>query len=273
MFLTNQEIEKIKKRIVYFIKESINKIHFAKVILGLSGGIDSAVTAALAVEALGKNHVIGVMMPYKTSSSSSKEDAELLAEQLGIKTYFKEITGPADAYFKQCTDMTSLRMGNVMARLRMIVLFDLSAKENAIVIGTGNRSEILLGYSTWFGDSACSLDPIADLYKTEVFELARSLNIPEKIINKPPSADLWTDQTDEKELGISYAKADLILESIFDKGWTYEKCLNSGLKAEEIQIVIRKLKNTQFKRVPPVFPDIRPHSSINALRIPHDWDK
>ena len=233
--------------ITEFIKDELKKAGFSKLIVGLSGGIDSAVIAALCVEAIGKENVFGVMMPYKRSHPNSLYDAELLAEMLEIQTEVVDISDPVDAYFdKYDKDADILRRGNRMARERMCTLFDLSAKYEALVAGTGNRSELLIGYCTQYGDSACAFEPIGHLYKTEVKEMAKLLGIQESIINKKPTADLWEEQTDEDEIGITYIKLDGILHELYDLNKKPEEIFN--FSNEEIDKVMRMYKTSAFKR-------------------------
>ncbi|MDP2173269.1 MAG: NAD+ synthase, partial [Candidatus Cloacimonadaceae bacterium] len=199
-------------RICAFIRDYLENSGFEKVILGLSGGIDSSVSAALAARAIGAENVIGVMMPYRNSHPDSLDDATELAILLHIEHHVVSISSMTDAYFAGFEpEATLLRRGNWMARMRMCVLYDLSAKYKALVVGTSNRTELLVGYFTQHGDAACAIEPLGHLYKSEVWQLARELNIPGKIIEKTPSADLWEGQTDEAEIGLRYNELDRIL--------------------------------------------------------------
>ena len=199
-----------------FIRSEITRIGLSRAVLGLSGGIDSAVSCTLAAEALGPENVLAVRMPYKTSSEDSGQDAQRVIDQLGVRSATVEITGMVDALFAQSPDASQLRRGNAMARARLVVLFDMSAAFNGLVVGTSNKTELLLGYSTIYGDAACAINPIGDLYKTQLRQLARDLGVPQAIIDKPPSADLWAGQTDEGELGFTYADADRLLYLLVD---------------------------------------------------------
>lgn len=241
-------MKEIKDKLVKFIQEEVRGAGFEKVVLGLSGGIDSALVAYLAVEALGKENVIAIKMPYKSSSANSVEHANLVIQDLDLEERTVEITPMVDAYFEKEADANSLRRGNYMARTRMCILFDTSAKENALVIGTSNKTEILLGYGTLFGDMACALNPIGDLYKNQVWELSKYLNIPKELIEKQPSADLWEGQTDEEELGLSYAMADAILVRLVDEGKSKEEIVKDGYPEELVEKVIRKIKGSYYKR-------------------------
>ena len=203
------------KKISAFLKDYLLASGLQKYIIGISGGIDSALSAALAVHAIGKSQVIGVFMPYRGSSPESKKDAELLCKHLGIESLTIDISPMVDAYFDAHEqDADTLRRGNWMARTRMCVLFDLSVKHRALVLGTTNQSEFMTGYFTQHGDGAAAVEPIAQLYKIEVWEMSRALGLPEKLISKVPTADLWEDQSDEQEIGISYPELEKILWGI-----------------------------------------------------------
>ena len=246
-------IAKEKNRIISFIKNYVYNAGVKKGIIGLSGGLDSSVSAYLTVEALGKENVIGVLMPYKAISSSSLDDGKLIADKLGVKYYIREIFLMVDSYFdKYEKDANALRRGNRMARERMCILYDLSAKENALVIGTGNKTELYFGYVTQFGDAACAIEPLGHLYKTEVLQLAKFLKIPSKIINKTPSADLWQGQTDEDELGITYKIADEILYYILDEKLSDEEIVQKGFSVDEVNHIKNLIKKSEFKRRMPL---------------------
>lgn len=221
-------------------------------VIGLSGGIDSALSCTLAVEAVGKEKVLAVLMPYRTSSESSRADARALVQHLGIEHRTVEITPMIDAYFSEITDRTRLRAGNKMARERMSILFDIAHDTGRLVLGTGNRTEICLGYTTLFGDSACSVNPIGELYKTEVRLLARRLGVPESILTKAPSADLWIGQTDEGEIGVTYEQIDRILTLMVDQNVRSLAALEiAGVSQLDASRVIALMNRNAFKRVPP----------------------
>jgi len=235
--------ELTRKWLVSFLKdEVVRRRNFKKGIVGLSGGVDSALTAFLAAEALGKENVIGVRMPYRTSSPESLEHAQLVIDKLGIPSLTIDISDAVDGYLKQVGDADPHRLGNVMARERMIVQFDLSAKHKALPLGTSNKSERLLGYFTWHGDDAPPVNPLGDLFKTQVWALARHVGVPEEIVGKPATADLIKGQTDEGDLGVSYVHADRILYYLI-RGETPQ-----GFIKEEVEIVRQRLDSTHWKR-------------------------
>lgn len=244
-------------------------------VIGISGGIDSALAAKLAVDALGKENVIGIMMPYKTSSAASLEHADLLCNQLGIPCETKDISPMADAYIDSQKDMTALQKGNIFARLRMIVLYDRSAKHSALVLGTSNKTEMLLGYSTLWGDMAHAINPLGDLYKHQVRRLSLFLDIPAAIIEKPPSADLWEGQSDEEELQLTYDAADRILYNWIDRKLPKEKILSCftdyGIEREKIERIFHLVQRSQFKRKMPVILKTSMTTIDREFRYPRDW--
>jgi NAD+ synthetase len=216
-------------------------------VIGLSGGVDSAVTAFLCARALGAQNVHAIRMPHKTSNPNSLTDAQLVIDALGIDARTIDITDAVDGYLHVETDAGARRRGNVMARMRMVVLFDQSAKYNALPVGTGNKTERLLGYFTWHADDTPPVNPIGDLYKTQVWELARHLGVPSQLIDKPPSADLEANQTDEADLGITYFKADAILARMLE-GYSDSQLIERGFVRSEVELVRRRLDGTHWKR-------------------------
>lgn len=264
-------LNSVEKVLVDFIRDEVTKVGFKKVVLGLSGGIDSAIVAYLAAKALGPENVLGIMMPYKLSSSESIEHAKLVVEDLGINSKLIEITPMVDAYFTLEPEISNLRMGNKMARERMSILFDYSAKENALVLGTSNKTEILLGYSTQFGDSASAINPIGDLYKTQIWDLSRYMGVPAPLIEKKPSADLWEGQTDESELGFSYLLADEILYKMVDERKTSDEIIGEGYQKDTVEKIERKIKFSQYKRKLPVIAKISGRTMGRDFRYPRDW--
>ena len=218
----------LRRIIVAFVADEVRKVGVERVVVGLSGGVDSSVSAFLAAEALGPRNVLGINMPYRASSAESAEHAVLAARTAGIELLTVDITPQIDAYFDRCPDATPLRRGNKMARERMTVLYDQSARWRALVLGTSNKSELLLGYGTLYGDMASALNPIGDLYKTQVWSLATEIDVPEPIVTKQPSADLWIGQTDEAELGFGYREVDELLYCMVDLRYSRTELLNAG---------------------------------------------
>jgi NAD+ synthase len=264
-------VEIVRRLLVEFLRDECRSAGFEKAILGLSGGVDSAVVATLAAEALGRENVRGVIMPYRTSSPQSRTDAELVAKKLGIAVEVVEITPMVDAYLATVPEAGKVRQGNVMARQRMIVLYDLSSRDRALVIGTSNKTEMMLGYGTLFGDMACALNPLGDLYKTQVWQLAGAIGVPESIVRKKPSADLWEGQTDEGELGLTYARADQLLYAMIDERRPEAELQAMGFEREFIDRIREMIRINQFKRRPPVIAKIS-HRTVNVdFRYPRDW--
>ena len=250
-------LKEVHSELVEFLRESFKKAGFSKAVLGLSGGIDSALVAYLLRDALGKENVLAIMMPYKSSNPDSLNHAKLVVEDLGINSKTIEITDMIDSYFKNEKEATSLRMGNKMARERMSILFDYSSKENALVVGTSNKTEIYLGYSTQFGDAACALNPIGDLYKTNIWDLSRYLKIPNELIEKKPSADLWEGQTDEQEMGLTYKEADQVMYRLLEENKTVEEVLAEGFNKDLVDNIVRRMNRSEYKRRMPLIAKIK----------------
>lgn len=263
----------VARMLTGFVRNEVRKVGFERVILGLSGGVDSSVVAYLAQKALGAANVLGVIMPYRTSSPQSVADARLVAADLGLETEIEDITASVDAYFGRHPEAESLRRGNKMARERMSILYDLSVARNALVLGTSNKTELLLGYGTLFGDMASALNPLGDLYKTQVWQLAEALGVPSGIVAKPPSADLWPDQTDEAELGIKYEDADRILFCLVDYRLSAEQVVERGFPADLVARVVRRLRDNQYKRLPPILAKISQRTIGQDFRYPRDWGR
>lgn len=234
-----------------FIHSEITRAGFTRAVIGLSGGIDSALSCALAVQALGCENVLAVKMPYKSSNPDSSDHAQILIDQLDIPYTTIEITDMVDPLFAQDPDITKLRKGNIMARERMIVLYDQSEVFKGLVVGTSNKTEILLGYSTQFGDAASAINPIGDLYKTQVRQLSRAMDIPSEILDKAPSADLWEGQTDEDELGFTYEEVDKLLYLLVDQRYSPQECVEEGFSEKFVNTVVRRVQHTQYKRMQP----------------------
>jgi len=248
---------KVKQYLIEFIQKEVKKAGMSKGVVGLSGGVDSSLVTFLAAEALGKENILAIMMPYKTSSPESRSDAKLVVSKLGISSEEIDITPMVDASVTQLGNMNTIRKGNIMARQRMIVLYDISARENAIVIGTSNKTEILLGYGTLYGDTACGINPIGDLYKTQVWQLAEAVGVPKNIIEKKPTADLWIGQTDEGELGFSYRRVDELLFGMYDEKLSEEQLIKRGFEKEFIDKVKLLIEKNEFKRRLPLIAKIK----------------
>jgi NAD+ synthase len=242
-----------RRVITEFIRGQLRQAGFERLVLGLSGGIDSALVAYLAAEAIGPERLLCVLMPFRTSSAASRGDADEVVARLGTGRELVDISPMVDAFFATDPDASALRRGNVMARQRMTVLYDRSVTWGGLVVGTGNKTESLIGYTTLFGDSACAFNPIGDLYKSQVRQLAAALGVPEQIIRKAPSADLWPGQTDESEAGFSYPVLDRLLYWRVDRRRTDEEMAALGFDTELVARVDRMVASSEFKRqVPPI---------------------
>ncbi|HMK09525.1 MAG TPA: NAD+ synthase [Anaerolineales bacterium] len=235
-----------------FLRSETERAGFRRGVVGVSGGIDSALTCFLAAEALGPKNVLAVRLPYQGSSPDSLEDAAEVIRLTGVREKTVDISDMAAPFLAFIPASGRVRRGNVLARLRMIVLYDQSADFQALVLGTGNKTEILLGYTTLFGDSACALNPLGDLYKTQVRQLAADMGVPARILAKPPSADLWPGQTDEGELGFSYAKVDRLLVQLVDERQSVEACIQAGFDRATVKKVVERMQRNQYKRMPPI---------------------
>jgi NAD+ synthase len=236
-----------------FIRSEITRTGLSRAIVGLSGGVDSALSCFLAAEALGAQNVLAVRMPYKTSSQESLDHAQMVIDATGVQSLTVPISEMVDPLFGRFADISQLRRGNAMARARMIVLYDQSAAFQGLVVGTGNKTEILLGYTTLFGDSACALNPLGDLYKTQVRQLSKEIGVPKVIIDKAPTADLWAGQTDEGELGFTYAEVDQLLYLLVDQRYSPSDCIEAGFAEKFVSRVVELIRRNQFKRIlPPI---------------------
>jgi NAD+ synthase len=260
-----------RKILTGFIKSEITRVGLSRAVIGLSGGIDSAVSCALASEALGPENVLAVRMPYKTSSADSLTDAEKTATHFGIQMKTIEITPMVVPIIQLDPQISNIRKGNLMARARMIVLYDQSEAFKGLVVGTSNKTEILLGYTTLWGDMASALNPIGDLYKTQVRQLARAMNIPQSVIDKPPSGDLWEGQTDEAELGFTYHEADKLLYLLVDLRYTVEDCIAAGFKKEFVVHVIERVRRNQYKRMMPLIAKLSNRTIGTDFLYLRDW--
>ena len=257
--------ELVRHILTRFIRSEITRTGITRAVLGLSGGIDSALVAYLAVEALSAENVLLVRMPYKTSSQNSLDDAQLVINDLQTPTLTIPITDMADALISRDSEMSNMRKGNIMARCRMVTLYDQSEAFKGLVIGTGNKTEILLGYSTLFGDSAHAINPIGDLYKAQIRQLSRAVGVPQAILDKAPSADLWTGQTDEAELGFTYEEADKLLFLLVDQRYSPAECVEAGFDQKFVELVVRRIRRNHFKRVMP------PVAKITGRSVGYDF--
>ena len=246
-----------------FIRGQLRQAGFERAVVGLSGGIDSALVAYLVAEAIGAERLLCVLMPYRMSSPASRTDAEEVVRRLGCASELVEITAMVDGYFgaegapgtlgPEGAEASPLRRGNFAARMRMAVLYDRSVTWRGLVVGTGNKTESLIGYTTLFGDSACAFNPIGDLYKSQVRQMAAAMGVPDAIIAKAPSADLWPGQTDEAEAGFSYPELDRLLFWLVDKRRSPEELVTKGFPAGQVTWATRAVAGAEFKRqVPPI---------------------
>jgi NAD+ synthase len=255
--MQNEEIsliidtDRVRKTLVDFIHNELARAGFSRAIVGVSGGVDSALTCFLSAEALGPENVLAIFMPYETTNAESRGHAALVIEASGAREQTVDITTMATPIFDRFPEADKIRRGNIMARMRMIVLYDQSAAFNGLVIGTGNKTESLLGYTTLYGDSACAINPLGDLYKTQILQLARAVGVPEPIVSKPPSADLWDGQTDEDELGFTYDEVDRLLLLLIDQGFSEQACVDAGFEVKFVQKVVERMRRNQFKRIQP----------------------
>jgi NAD+ synthase len=263
----------VDKMLAGFIRDEVTKMGFSRVVLGLSGGVDSSLCAVLGARALGAENVTCITMPYKSSSPQSVEHAELVARITGTDLQEIDITPMIDAYFESFPDADNNRRGNKMARERMTILYDHSALLGALVLGTSNKSELLLGYGTLYGDMASALNPIGDLYKTQVWQLAEWIGVPEEVIGKAPSADLWVGQTDEGELGFGYREVDQLLYYLVDKRFSPEECVEAGFPEEFVRRVVKIVQGSQFKRRLPVIAKLSDRTIEADFRYARDWGR
>jgi NAD+ synthase len=241
----------VRQTLVSFIQSELSRTGLKHAVIGLSGGLDSSLACYLAAEALGPDNVLAIRMPYTSSSPESLEHAQLVIQSTGVRGLTIPIGQMVDEIVAKLPGVDSIRKGNIMARTRMIVLFDQSAEDQALVVGTGNKTEILLGYSTLYGDAACAFAPLGDLYKTQVRQLAKEMRVPDVILQKPPSADLWVGQTDEGELGFTYAEVDQLLYLLVEQHKSIAECEAEGFRKDFVERVLRRIRGYRFKRVMP----------------------
>mgnify|MGYP001282624951 FL=1 len=254
-----------------FLENEIGKAGFSKAVLGLSGGIDSALSCYLVAKALGPENVLALRLPHKVSSSESLAHADLVIEALGIRSETVEITGMVESLADASPDMNAHRKGNVMARARMTIIFDRSLRESALVIGTSNKTELMLGYGTIFGDLASAVNPIGDLYKTQVRQLSRALGVPDIIIDKAPSADLMPGQTDEDDFGFTYEWVDQLLYLMLDERYSPDEAVAAGFERPFVERVLKMVQRSQYKRTMPIIPKISDRSITHDFRYLRDW--
>ncbi len=263
----------VESMLIAFIRNEIRKFGFQSAVLGLSGGIDSAVVCELAARALGPENVLAVLMPYRTSSAASLEHAEIMVEKTGVRSETVDISPVVDAFFAPNVEASLLRKGNVMARTRMLYLYDISARDSRLVVGTSNKTELLLGYGTLFGDMASAVNPIGDLYKTQLWGLARHLGVPEPLVEKVPSADLWEGQSDEADLGFSYGQVDLLLYMMLEQRMGREAVLREGVDGGFYDRVRKMVVRNQYKRMMPVIAKISSRTPGIDFRYARDWQE
>jgi NAD+ synthase len=261
----------VEQILIRFLRTEIHRTGFRRAVLGVSGGIDSSVVVALAAQALGPENVLAVTMPYKTSSDETRRDSQAIIKQLGVATLDVPITDQIDAYFARFKDAARMRLANKCARERMTILYDQSAAFEGLVLGTSNKSELLLGYGTQFGDMASALNPIGDLYKTQLRHLAAHLQVPAEILKKSPSGDLWIGQTDEDELGFSYAEVDRLLVLLVDRRWQPDQLVRAGFAAEFVERVGRLVRRNHYKRRLPIIAKLSERTVDRDFRYARDW--
>jgi NAD+ synthase len=254
-----------------FIRNEIQRTGFHRAVVGLSGGIDSSVVTFLAARALAPENVLAVTMPYKTSSEATREDSRKVIEQLGVRTVNLPITDQIDAYCRQFPSISQLRLANKCARERMTILYDQSAEFGGLVLGTSNKSELLLGYGTQFGDMASAINPVGDLYKTQLYPLAAHLGVPASILKKTPTGDLWIGQTDEEELGFSYADVDRLLYLLVDRRWRGEELVAAGFGRDFVERVVQRVRRNHYKRRLPIIAKLSSRTVDRDFRYARDW--
>jgi len=254
-----------------FLRSETARAGFERAVIGLSGGLDSALTCILAAEALGPKSVLAVRLPHSASSPDALEDAAEVIRQTGVGQITYSISEAAAPLLASIPDKDRIRRGNVLARLRMIVLYDQSAAFHGLVLGTGNKTELLLGYTTLFGDSACALNPLGDLYKTQVRQLAAAIGVPPRILAKSPTADLWPGQTDEGELGVTYGEVDRLLYLLVDERRSPEACVEAGFKTAMVRKVVERIRRNQYKRLPPVIAKLSNRTLGYDFLYLRDW--
>jgi NAD+ synthase len=263
--------ELVTEILTRFIRTELGRAGFQRAVVGVSGGIDSSVTLFLAVRAMGPDNVLAVTMPYKTSSDATRRDGEMVIRQTGAASIDVPITAQIDAYFARFPDASQLRLANKCARERMTILYDQSAAFRGLVLGTSNKSELLLGYGTQFGDMASAVNPVGDLYKTQLNCLAEHLGVPEAILRKTPTGDLWIGQTDEDELGFRYADVDRLLVLMVDERWRRSELIEAGFDAKFVDRVAEMVRRNHYKRRMPVIAKVSHRTVDRDFRYARDW--
>lgn len=263
--------ELVEQILTRFIQSEIHRTGFRRAVFGLSGGIDSTTVCYLAARALGPENVLAVTMPYRTSSEATRRDSQLVIERTGVQSIDVPITAQIDAYFAGFPDASQLRRANKCARERMTVLYDQSAEFGGLVVGTSNKSELLLGYGTLFGDMASAINPIGDLYKSQLKQLAAHLGAPEEVLDKKPTGDLWVGQTDEDELGFSYAEVDRLLVRLVDERWQPAELIAAGFATDFVRRVTEMVRRNHYKRRLPVIAKLSDRTMDRDFRYARDW--
>ena len=263
----------VRRILVRFIQNEVRKVGFERVVLGLSGGVDSSLVAALSCLALGPQNVKALILPYKTSDPKSRSDALDVVRLLGIVHEEIDISPQIDAYFARFPDADQKRRGNKMARERMTILYDQSYAWRGLVIGTSNKTELLLGYGTIYGDMASALNPLGDLYKSQVWQLAEGVGVPTAIVQKAPSADLWAGQTDESELGFQYRVVDRLLYYLVDRRYTVDEVEREGFRRPFIEQILTLVRENQYKRRLPLIAKLSTRTIERDFRYPRDWGR
>ncbi len=261
----------VRKMLVAFVRQESAKSGHRRVVVAVSGGVDSAAVLVLGAEAMGPSNVTALFMPYRTSASLSREHAQLIAKTVGVRLEEVDITSQVDTYFERAGDVDRVRRGNKMARERKSIEYDRSWPDG-LVLGTSNKTELLLGYGTRYGDMASDLNPVGDLYKTQLRELAVLLGVPDAIVRKAPSADLWVGQTDEDELGFTYAQADLILYHLVDRRLRPADLVAAGFDAKLVHGIRERVRKTHYKRVMPLIAKVSLRTIGHDFLYPRDWE-
>ena len=263
--------ELVRRILIGFIQNEVRKVGFERVVLNLSGGVDSSLVAILAAEALGPDNVMALILPYKSSDPKSRTDALEVVNQLKIHHLEIDITPQIDAYFARFPDADQVRRGNKMARERMTIAYDQSWVWRGLVLGTSNKTELLLGYGTIYGDMASAINPIGDLYKSQVWQLSDAVGVPTAIVQKAPSADLWTGQSDETELGFQYRLIDRLLYYLVDQRYSIEEVNRLGFEPKFVEQIVRRVRDNQYKRRLPLIAKLSSRTIDRDFRYPRDW--